>query len=94
MRGYSRQIEALIEAVTRTSKRSSAALRRQKPTRMPYSCQAQLGTSGSPLAPAGVVMTWRGMRALKSQFSTLTTVETTTRASPGSLSGLRSTIAE
>ncbi len=53
---------------------SSAAFNRQNPTRMPYSCHAQLGRSGSTEAPCGAVSTCRGMGRSISQFSTFTTI--------------------
>ena len=67
---------------------------RQKPTRMPYSCHAQFGTSGSSGCPIGGGSTVRGIGRSMPQSSTFTMVHTTMRASPGSLSGGRSTIAE
>ena len=50
---------------------------------MPYSCQAQFGTSGSSGWPIGGGSTVRGIGAGRLQFSTLTIVQTATRASPG-----------
>ena len=67
---------------------------RQKPTRLPYSCHAQLGMSGVGAPPAGGVSTVRGMVRSMSHSSTLTMVHTTMRAPPGSLSGLRSVMGE
>ena len=67
---------------------------RQKPARLPYSCQAQLGTSGEGEPPAGGVSTVRGIGAVASHSSTLTITHTARRAPPGSLSGGRSAIAE
>ena len=65
-------------------------MKRQYPTRMPYSCQAQFGTSGSSGCPIGGGSTARGIAAVGLQFSTLTMVHTATRALLGSLSaGLR-----
>ena len=52
---------------------------------MPYSCQAQLGTSGSSGWPIGGGSTVRGIGAGGLQFSTLTMVQTATRAPPGRL---------
>ena len=72
----------------------NSASKRQKPTRMPYSCQLQFGTSGSSTAPVGAGSTWRAMARAMSQTSRLTMVQTTTRAPPGSFSGGRSTMAE
>ena len=42
----------------------SASRKRQKPTRMPYSCQAQFGTSGSSGWPIGGGSTARGIGPL------------------------------
>ena len=94
IRGYERQTAALIAIVALIRYLSSASLSRQKPTRMPYSYQAQLGTSGITLAPPGAGRTVRGMGPRMSQSSTFTMVHTTILASLGSLSGSRSTIAE
>jgi hypothetical protein len=68
--------------------------KRQTPTRMPYSCQDQFGTSGSSTWPVGAGSTWRAMGLPMSQTSRLTMVQTTMRASPGRRSGGRSTMAE
>src|SRR5512145_2016828 len=73
---------------------SSTSMKRQKPTRIPYSCQAQLGRSGSSGWPCGGESTMRGMARSIDHSSTLTMVHTATRASFGSLRGGRSTIAE
>ncbi len=67
---------------------------RQKPTRLPYSCQAQFGMSGMGDPPAGGVSTVRGMVWSMSHSSTLTITQTAMRAPPGSLSGGRSLIGE
>jgi hypothetical protein len=67
---------------------------RQKPTRMPYSCQDQLGTSGSSGTPVGAGSTCRAIGLPMSHTSRLTMLHTATRASPGSRNGGRSTIAE
>ena len=40
---------------------SNTLTKRQKPTRLPYSCQAQFGTSGIGEPPAGGVSTVRGI---------------------------------
>ena len=64
----------------------STSTKRQKPTRMPYSCQAQFGTSGSSGCPIGGGSTVRGMAPSGLQFSTLTMVHTATRALLGSAS--------
>ena len=74
---------------------SSKTLRmRQKPTRLPYSCQAQLGMSGIGAPPAGGVSTVRGIVCVGSHSSTLTITHTTMRALLGSRNGGRSAIAE
>ena len=59
---------------------------RQKPTRIPYSCHAQFGTSGSSGTPIGGGRTVRGIAPAGLQFSTFTIVQTATRASPGKVS--------
>ena len=76
------------------SNSSNNATNRQKPIRLPYSCQAQLGTSGIGEPPAGGVSTVRGIGCVKSHSSTLMTTHTAMRAPSGSLSGARSAIAE
>src|ERR1700742_604452 len=68
---------------------SSTSSIRQKPTRFPYSCQAQLGMSGVGDPPAGGVSTVRGIVSNGFHSSTLTMIHTTTRAWFGSASGLR-----
>ena len=73
---------------------SRASFSRQKPTRLPYSCQAQCGTSGRRVMPVGGGSAWRGIGRAMSHTSTLTMGHTTIRTPRGSLSGLRSTIAE
>ena len=67
---------------------------RQKPTRMPYSCQAQLGRSGSSGWPMGGGSTVRGIGRSMPQSSTFTMVHTAMRAPSGNLNGARSAIAE
>jgi hypothetical protein len=64
----------------------STSRNRQKPTRMPYSCHAQFGTSGKSGWPIGGGSTARGIGPAGLQFSTLTMVHTATRALPGRLS--------
>jgi hypothetical protein len=71
------------------SSESRISTKRQKPTRLPYSCQAQFGMSGIGAPPAGGVSTVRGMAWSMSHSSTLTMVQTTMRAPPGSLSAGR-----
>src|SRR5262245_17277924 len=61
---------------------------------MPYSCQAQFGRSGCSGCPYGGGSTVRGMLRSIDHSSTLTIVHTAMRASFGSLSGGRSTMAE
>ena len=56
---------------------------RQKPTRLPYSCHAQFGTSGIGEPPAGGVSTVRGIGWVGSHSSTLTMTQTANRAPPG-----------
>ena len=73
--------------------RSKAALTRQNPTRMPYSCQLQLGMSGTNRVSPGGVSTARGIGLAVSQFSMLNTGQTTIRTPSGSVSGSRSTMA-
>ena len=74
--------------------RPNSSKKRQNPTRMPYSCQAQFGTSGSSGSPVGAGRTWRAIGRAIDQNSRLTTVQTTIRAPFGRASGGRSTIAE
>ena len=73
-----------------TPKSSKMALIRQKPTRWPYSCQAQLGMSGTLRAtPPGGLTTVRGIGSSMTQCSTLTHGQTTMRAPSGSGRGRR-----
>ena len=67
---------------------------RQKPTRLPYSCQHQFGMSGVGAPPAGGVSTVRGMVSFGSHSSTLTITQIAMRAPPGSFSAGRSAMAE
>src|SRR5579863_9107729 len=67
---------------------------RQNPTRLPYSCQAQFGTSGIGEPPAGGVSTVRGIGCVASHSSILTTTHTTMRAPFGNFNGGRSVIGE
>ena len=76
------------------SNSSKILVKRQKPTRLPYSCQAQLGTSGLGEPPAGGGSTVRGIGCVGSHSSTLTITHTTMRAPSGRLSGARSVIGE
>src|SRR5882757_9871737 len=74
---------------------SSNTLRmRQKPTRLPYSCQAQFGMSGVGEPPAGGVNTVRGIVCLASHSSTLTITQTAMRAPFGNFRGGRVAIGE
>src|SRR5262249_7146055 len=67
---------------------------RHTPTRIPYSCQLQLGTSGRCVMPLGGNSTCRAIGLPMSQTSRLTMVQNIRRAPPGSFSAGRSTIAE
>ena len=82
----------LIANVTPRPLAVKAWCNRQKPTRMPYSCHAQLGKSGCSGAPIGGDKTVRGIGRDMDQCSTLTMIHTRTRA--GAVSLGRSTIAE
>src|SRR5580704_4081896 len=73
---------------------SNTLMKRQNPTRLPYSCQAQFGTSGIGEPPAGGVSTVRGIGCVASHSSTLTMTHTAMRAPFGSLSAARSVIGE
>src|SRR3954471_4591697 len=80
-------IEPLMAKVAFKPSFSKASKKRQTPTRIPYSCQAQLGRSGSSGCPYGGGSTVRGIARSIDHSSTLTMVHTATRAPPGSLSG-------
>src|SRR5215211_8473878 len=86
--------DPLIASVAGTLNASNIFSMRQKPTRLPYSCQAQFGMSGDGAPPAGGVSTVRGIGERMSHSSTLTMHHTAMRAPPGSLSGLRPAIGE
>src|ERR1700693_5690314 len=73
---------------------SKTSMIRQKPTRLPYSCQAQFGTSVIGAPPAEGVRTVRVMACVGSHSSTATITQTAIRAPSGSLSGERSVIGE
>src|SRR5690348_11749746 len=73
---------------------SSTSTKRQKPTRLPYSCQAQFGMSGIGEPPAGGVSTVRGIVWLMSHSSILMITHTATRAWFGSVRGFRCVIGE
>ena len=72
----------------------NASNKRQKPTRMPYSCQAQLGKSGCIACPIGGDNTMRGIGRSWPQCSTFTITHTNMRPPSGTVSLGRSTIAE
>ncbi len=82
---------AMVPGMANSSK---ILMKRQKPTRLPYSCQAQFGTSGIGEPPAGGVSTVRGMVCSGSHSSTLTITQIAMRAPFGSLSGGRCVIGE
>ena len=81
---------ALIDVVARIFRLPRASKKRQKPTRIPYSCQAQLGTSGTVATPWGAVRYWRAIAFSMSHSSTLTMVQTAMRAPFGSVQRGRS----
>src|ERR1700722_4209638 len=85
---------ALIEREGRIFNRSYSAWKRQKPTRMPYSCQLQFATSGKVVTPVGGARTCLGMGREISHTSTFTIVQTIIRSPFGRLSFGRSMIAE
>src|SRR5678816_4869909 len=93
-RGYDLITEPFVASVALILYLFRASRKRQKPTRIPYSCQAQLGRSGRSGCPYGGGRTVRGMLRSIDHSSTFTIVQTATRAPPGSFSGGRSTIAE
>src|SRR3954466_4666196 len=86
--------EPLIARVGFISRLLNTSRNRQKPTRIPYSCQAQFGRSGSSGWPYGGGSTVRGRGRSSDHSSTLTIVQTATRAPCGSLNCGRSTISE
>src|SRR5580698_3547223 len=73
---------------------SSASASRQKPTRLPYSCQVQFGISGVGTPPAGGVFTVRGIGELMSHSSMETRIHTARRLPPGNASFGRRVIGE
>src|ERR1700742_1434125 len=81
--------EPLIAKAAGRPSWSSTSRMRQKPTRFPYSCHAQLGTSGVGDPPAGGVSTVRGIVSSGFHSSMLTMIHTATRAWFGSASGSR-----
>src|ERR1700751_2144968 len=76
------------------AKASNISTNRQKPKRLPYSCQAQFGTWCIGAPPAGGVITVRGIGWVASHSSTLMTTHTAMRAPFGSLSAGRSATGE
>src|ERR1700730_1977679 len=74
-------------------RRSRAAFIRQKPMRIPYSAQVQLGTSGMNTFPCGGVSMVRGKASSGSQTSTVTSGHTATVLLLGKRNGLRSMMA-
>ena len=68
---------------------SSARISRQKPTRMPYSYQVQLGKSGTANWPIGGCDSARAIGRVISHSSMLTTDQMMMRPLPGSFSGGR-----
>jgi hypothetical protein len=80
----------LIASVGTMPRDCSASYSRQNPTRMPYSCQAQLGRSGSSGCPIGGGSTVRGMARSIDQCSTLTMIHTSRRLPLGATSAGRS----
>src|ERR1700685_4446008 len=73
---------------------SSVSARRQKPTRLPYSCQVQFGMSGVGTPPAGGVFTVRGIGELMSHSSMATSTQTTMHLPSGNASVGRRVIGE
>src|ERR1700757_1907368 len=92
--GYAAIAEPLIASAAGSLKSSNVLSRRQKPTRLPYSCHAQFGMSGDGEPPAGGVSTVRGIGMFASHSSTLTITHTAMRAPLGNFSGGRSVIGE
>jgi hypothetical protein len=74
--------------------RSNTRLMRQKPTRMPYSCQLQFGWSGSMGWPCGGVIAIRAMAREMSQCSSDISGQTMSRKPSGSFSGGRPSMGE
>ena len=74
--------------------RSNTRLSRQKPTRMPYSCQLQFGWSGSIGWPCGGVITMRAIGREMSQCSSDISGQRISRSPSGSFSGGRPSIGE
>ena len=92
-RGYAAGTAPLIVIDGEMPCASKAAFSRQNPTRIPYSCHAQFGRSGSTEAPCGGVNTCRGIGRALSQVSTFTTMKTATRLPSGNARRGRSMLA-
>src|SRR6058998_636664 len=86
--------EPLIARTARMRNRSRTSNILQKPTRLPYSCHAQLGISGSGDPPAGGGRTVRGMVSRGFHSSTLIMTQTTSRPLAGNARRGRSLMAE
>ena len=86
--------EPLMASAAGMRNSSNTSSMRQKPTRLPYSCQAQFGMSGIGEPPAGGVSTVRGIGWRMSHSSTLTMTHTARRAPLGKTSRGRSVMAE
>jgi hypothetical protein len=78
--GYAAIADPLTASATGIRWRSSTRSIRQNPTRLPYSCHAQFGTSGDGTPPAGGVRTVRGIGSVSDHSSTLTITQTETAA--------------
>ena len=81
---------AFSASVTGMLRSVSALNCRQKPARMPYSCQDQFGTSGNSGCPIGGLSTVRGIAFSIRHSSTLRITHTASFLPPGSLSFGRS----
>src|SRR5881296_3802779 len=92
--GYATHTWALIAVVTGILRLVNASWSRQNPTRIPYSCHAQFGTSGMTATPCGEVRYCRGMPFSMDHSSMLTMVHTAMRAPLGSFHGRRDAIGE
>src|SRR5213593_1317117 len=86
--------EPLIARTARIPNRSRTSSILQKPTRLPYSCHAQLGISGSGDPPAGGVKTVRGIGSRGFHSSTLIMTQTTRWLFAGKAMRGRSLMAE
>src|SRR2546427_12020795 len=90
--GYASHTWALIAVVTGILRLGNASWIRQNPTRIPYSCHAQFGTSGMTATPCGEDRHCRGMPLSMDHSSTLTMVHTAMRAALGSFPGRRDAV--